>query len=601
MSTLPTVNVTARVYDQNGKAVHGAVITMRLTTVERYSGYIVPREARAETDATGKAVLAVWPNEVGTESSEYRVHIKYPHGGCESSCFGGGSGSVSGYAVVPNHDCDLQDIMELSPYDQRGAGQVITSEVALYAGQASAARDAAQSYAQAAQSGVGQVSAAAQKAEAAKTSAQIAAELATAKAEDAGALVERAEERIVFFENEVTGRVENEAKRLTTAATAVITESRNDALNRIEARAAQAVTEVTGTAAALKADAVEAVTRAEARAVDALDKGVEDGLRQFHEEGELFKEDFEQLTERAEAAAKKAGCASLSAQSHANRACECARASELAAETSEAAVGTVLEAARAAELSQTCAEAAAARADAKAQEIANRVHDAEDAARTAEKAASAARLDAFSAAQSNQAAASARDMAARSAEEAARSAASSRADADRAEASAGNVEEAIKQTALDILTPQIVAGAVEQATTEAVEAADTARLHAEGAQAAAQEAQEAVADCRDSADRAAEARDACEDLAARFLHDYQVEAGMVELSAQMVRLADRMTRVELDHVTVPHGGGGNLSPGGYELAPGVKIVPLTLVDDAENLPVAGAAITAVVDDFSQNP
>ena len=70
MSTLPTVNVTARVYDQNGKAVHGAVITMRLTTVERYSGYIVPREARAETAATGKAVLAVWPNEVGTESSE---------------------------------------------------------------------------------------------------------------------------------------------------------------------------------------------------------------------------------------------------------------------------------------------------------------------------------------------------------------------------------------------------------------------------------------------------------------------------------------------------------------------------------------------------
>lgn len=139
MSNLPTVNVTARVYDQSGKPIHKAVVTMRLTTVERYSGYIVPREVRAETDAVGKAVLAVWPNELGTESSEYRVHIKYPHNGCESSCFNGGSGSVSGYAVVPNHDCDLQDIMELSPYEQRGAGQVITSEVAMYAGQASAA------------------------------------------------------------------------------------------------------------------------------------------------------------------------------------------------------------------------------------------------------------------------------------------------------------------------------------------------------------------------------------------------------------------------------------------------------------------------------
>ena len=232
MSNLPTVNVTARVYDQSGKPIHKAVVTMRLTTVERYSGYIVPREVRAETDAAGKAVLAVWPNELGTESSEYRVHIKYPHNGCESSCFNGGSGSVSGYAVVPNHDCDLQDIMELSPYEQRGAGQVITSEVAMYAGQASAARDAAQSHAQSAQASIGQVNAAAEKAEAAKISAQIAAELATAKAGEAGELVQRANERIVYFESEVTQRVETETNRLTTAATTVITESRNDALNR---------------------------------------------------------------------------------------------------------------------------------------------------------------------------------------------------------------------------------------------------------------------------------------------------------------------------------------------------------------------------------
>ena len=112
-----------------------------------------------------------------------------------------------------------------------------------------------------------------------------------------------------------TSDTQQQERRLTTAATTVITESRNDALNQIEQRTTQSIMEVTSNAATLKADAVEAVTRAEARAVDALDKGVEDGLRQFHEEGELFKEDFEQLTERAESAAKKAGCASLSAQS----------------------------------------------------------------------------------------------------------------------------------------------------------------------------------------------------------------------------------------------------------------------------------------------
>ncbi len=76
---------------------------------------------------------------------------------------------------------------------------------------------------------------------------------------------------------------------------------------------------------------------------------------------------------------------------------------------------------------------------------------------------------------------------------------------------------------------------------------------------------------------------------------------IVEPPAQMVRLADRVTRVELDHINIPHGGDGNPSPGGYELAPGVRVVPLTVVDDAVNAPVTGAALTAVVDDFSQNP
>lgn len=89
MSNLPTVNVTARVYDQNGRPVQRAVVGMRLTTVERYGGYVVPREARAETDASGLAVLRVWPNELGSEKSEYRVHVRYPHNGCEQSCHSG--------------------------------------------------------------------------------------------------------------------------------------------------------------------------------------------------------------------------------------------------------------------------------------------------------------------------------------------------------------------------------------------------------------------------------------------------------------------------------------------------------------------------------
>ena len=225
------------------------------------------------------------------------------------------------------------------------------------------------------------------------------------------------------------------------------------------------------------------------------------------------------------------------------------------------------------------------------------VHDAEDAAKTAERAASAARQDALSAAQSNQAAAVARDEAMQSSVEAAQSAAASKADADRTEGYAGRVEEEIRHVALDILTPQVVTEAVAKATEKATESAGLAQMHAEDAQFAANDARNTTVICKNNADRAVEAKDACEDLAARFLHDYQVESATVELSAQMVRLADRVTRVELDHINIPHGGDGNPSPGGYELAPGVRVVPLTVVDDAVNAPVTGAALTAVVDDF----
>ena len=64
---LPLVNVTARILDQNGKPVPRARVTMRLTTNERFGGLIVPRETSQMTDANGKAVLRVFPNELGSD------------------------------------------------------------------------------------------------------------------------------------------------------------------------------------------------------------------------------------------------------------------------------------------------------------------------------------------------------------------------------------------------------------------------------------------------------------------------------------------------------------------------------------------------------
>lgn len=93
-----------------------------------------------------------------------------------------------------------------------------------------------------------------------------------------------------------------------------------------------------------------------------------------YEEGELFKEDFEQLTERAESAAKKAGYASLSAQNPEPRepGLRVRQAAELRSKPPRLRRQAYWKP-HGRPNSKTCAEAAAARADAKALEIANRV------------------------------------------------------------------------------------------------------------------------------------------------------------------------------------------------------------------------------------
>lgn len=68
---IPLVNVTARINDQRGSPVSGAVVSMRLTTPEKHMGLVVQRETRATTDSNGVAILRVWPNELGHEGSEY--------------------------------------------------------------------------------------------------------------------------------------------------------------------------------------------------------------------------------------------------------------------------------------------------------------------------------------------------------------------------------------------------------------------------------------------------------------------------------------------------------------------------------------------------
>lgn len=148
---IPMVNVTARVNDQSGRPVQRARVTMRLTTIERYCGLVVPREITQYTDASGVAILRVWPNELGTEGSEYMVTIMYGDAKMSESAQCGCSPATQSQrfrAVVPNVDCDLFDIVDLPPYEHRGSGLVITSEVASHANRAGAAADRAENAAE---------------------------------------------------------------------------------------------------------------------------------------------------------------------------------------------------------------------------------------------------------------------------------------------------------------------------------------------------------------------------------------------------------------------------------------------------------------------
>lgn len=135
MALIPTVFVSTVVKDQVGNPVQGAVVEAKLTTVDRWQGYVVPKSYKGFTGTDGICRLAVFPNELGTESSEYLFTVKLPDGT-----------GFSALATVPNRDCHLHDITELEPYEPRGTGAVITPEVAAYADTAAkASRDALKS------------------------------------------------------------------------------------------------------------------------------------------------------------------------------------------------------------------------------------------------------------------------------------------------------------------------------------------------------------------------------------------------------------------------------------------------------------------------
>jgi len=107
---LVTVNVTATINDQAGAPVAGAKIVVKLDREEVDGGYVVPKLQEFTTDASGVAVMALWPNARGSTESTYLVRAYHPTTGRRI---------LEVTAVVPEANSNLQDISSLPPYPGR--------------------------------------------------------------------------------------------------------------------------------------------------------------------------------------------------------------------------------------------------------------------------------------------------------------------------------------------------------------------------------------------------------------------------------------------------------------------------------------------------
>lgn len=534
---IPLVKVTARVQDQQGRACSGAVVRMRLCSPEKYQGLVVPRETSAVTDANGVAELRVFPNALGYEGSEYDVHISFPAPGI-GVCGRGDAlpvlRPVRAHAVVPNSDCNLFDILNLPPYEQRGAGAVLASEVAGYASDAADSALAARQSAQ-------KLDAALAEAKAAASAAAISKSEAEAASEECGELLHSVRQRSTEVDAKIcewvkygTETVEKSVGTIVADARACIAQDKADALAAVELRASEALAEATETISNARTEAVVAVNEAGATAVHHVEDARDNAREELRDMAGQFEEDFLTLAERAESSAKRAGCASTAAANSAAKACECARRAEDASDKAVKAKDEAEDAARRAKASEACVRADAQRAEAAAESARKSADHAEGSAKAAQKAAQAADASAEDA-----------NLAARQAVEAQQAA---RADKDYVAGVAGDVEKAIHDAALDMLTPQVVSDAIDKATeearrhageaaesaresrasaTESTRQANLAKKRAEaaeaaqaGAEAARDEAGEHAREARDAAQQAACAADRAaskaEDVMARM-------------------------------------------------------------------------------------
>lgn len=533
---IPMVNVSARIIDQRGRPVQRARITMRLTTVERFCGLVVPREVEAFTDQNGLATLRVWPNELGSEGSEYQVTISFADA-CQSRCPNHPSGNIAPIqnqrfrCVVPNADCNLQDIAELPPYEQRGSGQVITAEVAAFASQASGAADRAQNTYEAVDAIRVTLEGLADDAASAKVAAQDAAKQAGAHEKRSQELVDGVDDKICHFENTVTARTEKTAQRMVQEARQCVKQAETIALDAIEQRTGDSLSEIGSMSAAAQKTGVDAIVGARDAALTDVTGAKEKALSEIAEEVALAREDFDSITERALSAAKRAGCSAASAANASTKACECAERAERAANSVERFSGEALSAAERAVSSAACANADAQRAETAANSALGHASNARAATDTAIRHA---QLSSTNAQASYESADSARDAAS-----------SAQANREHVDEVVRDIDGAIADAAAGIISDDIVDAATAKATEEATAASTAADASASAASESEAAAKADAEKAEGAAKEAAEAAASAAEHASKLKDEYDAQVAVASMAQEVISLSDRLTQSQL--------------------------------------------------------
>lgn len=114
MTTLPFVSVAVQCNELTGAPVPGALVSAQLCrqdarggvslSHELHQGLIVPSRVETVSDSDGRAVLRLFPNELGRRSSFYQITIQGP------------DAATTLRAVIPNRDCNLWDVVEYETF-----------------------------------------------------------------------------------------------------------------------------------------------------------------------------------------------------------------------------------------------------------------------------------------------------------------------------------------------------------------------------------------------------------------------------------------------------------------------------------------------------